>query len=68
MGEREPVAELSRRFFRCRAVKRHRRRRPPGQARELRSPLPQSDVGDFDPVFPAVDDFVETMHVHVGSR
>jgi hypothetical protein len=68
MGEREPLAELTRRLLWCRAVERHRCRRSAGEARELRSPLPGPDVGNLDPVFPAVDDFVETMHVHDRRR
>ena len=64
MGERQPLAELSGRFFWCAAIERHRRRRPAGQPCELRSPLAGTDVGNVDSVLPAIDDFFETMRVH----
>ena len=68
MGEREPLAELARRLLRGRAVERHRGRRAAGQAGELGPPLSAGDVGNLDPVFPAVDDFIESMHVHDMRR
>jgi len=68
MGERQPLAELPRRFFWCGAIERHRRCRSAGEPCELRSPFAGADIGNLDPVLPAIDDFVETMHVHDCRR
>src|SRR5215208_3575316 len=68
MGQRQPPAELSCCFFWCAAIKRHRRCGASGEPRDLCAPFPQSDAGNLNEVFAAVDDFVEAMHVHSGNR
>jgi hypothetical protein len=68
MGEREPLAQLSRRLLRGGAIERHRRRRAAGQTGELCTPFAGPDARNLYPVFPTVDDFFEAMHVHESRR
>src|SRR5215217_6395508 len=62
--ERQPTAELFRRFVRCRSVERHRRRRAARGARYMRPLLVEADARYLDAVRACVDDLFETMQDH----
>lgn len=63
---REPAAQLMRGFFRRRAIERHQRGRPARNAHEIRTPAVTTDRGHLDEEFATVDDFFETMCIHVS--
>jgi len=62
VGTRQPLAQLAGGFVRCGPVKRHQRRRDPGDANDTGAPAILGNRGHLDEVGPARDGFLEMMY------